>query len=649
MIYCWTKRLLAVLVLFSSAAMALGQEQYIPLSRQLKNTAIQTPAKSRHLKQQTAVSLPFVDDFARPQSTPTAELWTDQYATINNQYVNAFYTIGIATLDAFDQDGYLYQGASQNSFPADTLTSQPVDLSYIASDSLYLSFFFLPKGLLDAPEAVDSLIVEFYAPTQGTWQTVWYANFNMSSSDTTLATNNLLANRIQKRSGALCLEQFHPVMLPIKAEQYLQSGFRFRFRNRASISYDDDLQSRTGNVDLWHLDMVYLNRDRTQADSVIDDVAISRRLNPLLRNYRSLPWSHFSRANAYEMYDSIFVTYRNTGNQTINFSREFAIVDLYNNNPPYTFTGGTGDDIAPGVEETYPRRTNYIFPFEEEQDSAAFRVTAWLVTDEFAYNQPYRWNDTISYVHKFKNYYAYDDGTAEGGYGLSGAGTRNGEVMVKFQSYKRDSLQGINFYFNKSLNQSNQVYFTLVIREVQEDGMPGEIIYEQPGNFTEYTEQTGAFTYYPLEEPFLIEGSFYLGWRKTSEEMLNVGLDLNTENDPNRYYLLNGNWSASAISGALLMRPVMGRKDLATHTEEVPLLPTNQGKVYPNPASNYLEVDLPEKNIDAIKIIDSSGRLCKQWQQPVGTLSVADLREGIYLLIISQGNRQITHKIIISR
>lgn len=645
----WSKWIIAAIALISLGSTALCQEQYIPLSQQHRPSEPFSAQQASRLKNQTAISLPFIDDFAKPGANPASELWTDRYATINNQYVNAFYTIGIATLDAFDQDGYLYENASQNSFQADKLTSQPIELSYTPADSVYLSFFVLPKGLLDPPEGIDSLLVEFYSPVDSTWQTVWYANFQMSSNDTTLITTNLLTSRIRARSGAYSLEQFHPVLLPINQEKYLQDGFQFRFRNKASVSYDNDLQSRTGNVDLWHLDMVYLDKNRTQADSVIDDVAISRRLNPLLRNYRSLPCSHFSRANAYEMYDSIFVTYRNTGNQTINFSREFAIVDLYGNNPPYTFTGGTGDDIAPGVEETYPRRTNYIFPIQEGQDSAAFEVSAWLITDEFSYNQPYRWNDTIRYLQEFKNYYAYDDGTAEGGYGLSGAGTRNGEIMVKFRSYKRDTLQGVNFFFNKSLDESNRVYFTLVIREVTEEGSPGAVIYEEPGLLPEYSEKTGAFTYYPMETPFLIEGEFFLGWRKTSEEMLNIGLDLNTPNQQKRFYMLNGKWSVSAISGALLMRPIMGRKDLATHIQKEPEAEQQAGKLYPNPANDHLQVDLPGETIDALEIVDLSGRIHKQWHTPSGTLSVADIKEGMYLLIIHHSGHRSTHKLLISR
>lgn len=652
--YPWNRSLWLGLLLICSTLSAWSQEAYIPQYKQSikQQKPEQQYSKTRQLKTafSETVELPFIDDFARPETTPFQGLWADNYATINNQYINNFYTIGVATLDAFNQDGYLYKDANKSGFQADYLTSQPINLAYPASDSLYLSFVVQPKGLMDAPETKDSLVLEFRANASTPWQKVWYANYNLSTTDTTLTFHSEISNTQQIRRGAITLNKFHSVLIPIKQSEYLTEAFQFRFRNKASVNYDTDLQSRTGNVDLWHLDMVYLDKNRSFADSVINDVAVSKRLNPLLKNYQSIPWSHFPRANAYEMYDSIFVTYRNTGEQTINFSREFIIEDLYNNNPPYAFTGGTGDDIAPNIEQTYGRKTNYIFPFAEEQDSAAFKVSAWLITDALEATKPFRWNDTITYVHTFKNYYAYDDGTAEGGYGLSGAGSKNGEIAVKFRSYKKDTLQGISLYFNQSINESNRVYFALTIRQVAADGMPGDLIYEEAGLLPEYTDQAGAFTFYALEKPLVLEGEFFIGWRKTSEEMLNVGLDLNSDNHKNRYYMLNGYWHPSSIAGAIQIRPIMGRKNLLTAIDEVMPEPAKHNvlKVYPNPASNRIFIETENNNIQSAQLIDLSGRICKQWQN-TQTLSVADIREGIYLLVITHQGQQYTQKLIISR
>ena len=64
-------------------------------------------------------------------------------------------SVGMVTLDALDGNGNLYAQASTNPFTADTLASQIIRLDSVtgtyqrklkASDSLYLSFFYVPGG-----------------------------------------------------------------------------------------------------------------------------------------------------------------------------------------------------------------------------------------------------------------------------------------------------------------------------------------------------------------------------------------------------------------------------------------------------------------------------------------------------------------------
>ena len=88
-------------------------------------------------------------------------------------------SVGMVTLDALDGNGNLYAQASTNPFTADTLASQIIRLDSVtgtyqrklkASDSLYLSFFYVPGGWYgnqwelvgEAPSTNDSLFLEFY-------------------------------------------------------------------------------------------------------------------------------------------------------------------------------------------------------------------------------------------------------------------------------------------------------------------------------------------------------------------------------------------------------------------------------------------------------------------------------------------------------
>ena len=93
-------------------------------------------------------------------------------------------------------------------------------------------------------------------------------------------------------------------------------------------------------------------------------------------------------------------------------------------------------------------------------DSAIIRFKAALRTDEF---DP-KVNDTVVYDQVFKDYYAYDDGTPEAGYGLRGGGSSNGIVAMKYYSFQPDQLGGVNIFFNQVLDSLNlNYYFNLVV------------------------------------------------------------------------------------------------------------------------------------------------------------------------------------------
>lgn len=70
-------------------------------------------------------------------------------------------------------------------------------------------------------------------------------------------------------------------------------------------------------------------------------------------------------------------------------------------------------------------------------------------------------------------------------------------------------------------------------------------------------------------------------------------------------------------------------------------------KVYPNPASDYIEISNPEK-IKEINITDASGRIVKTVKDPRAQISIKDFSSGIYYLNITFKNnsKTVTKKII---
>ena len=103
--------------------------------------------KSQYLKQkqeagtkskqlQDTLELPFFDDFSKYSVYPDPARWEDQYAFINNTYGVNPISIGVATLDAIDHTGSIYENANSFGFIADYLTSRPIDLDYLPSDGV---------------------------------------------------------------------------------------------------------------------------------------------------------------------------------------------------------------------------------------------------------------------------------------------------------------------------------------------------------------------------------------------------------------------------------------------------------------------------------------------------------------------------------
>jgi hypothetical protein len=624
-----------------------------------QETLIQTRHQNiqkKHQKNTSAfpdtLNLPFIDDFARDVGFPDDRFWQDNFAYINYQLPVNSISIGAATLDAIDETGEIYGLNNSNVFGADYLTSNPINLNYNPEDSVYLSFYYQPGGNGDTPEPKDSLVVQFYNVTDSLWESVWQISYNRE--DSVIQENNLIQDKtIIHETDSFAYKKFRQTLIPVLKEGYLKKGFQFRFHNYVSTSPPQKIPSKSGNVDHWNIDFVRLDEGRYSTDTIINDVAFIKPLQPLLNNYESLPWPHFPEANAYEMKDSLSITYRNIGNKTWNISREFEIIDRMWNNPTYEFTGGTGDDVPPYTVETYPRTINYIFPYNN-RDSALFEIKSYLITDVSPERAPYRWNDTIQYLQKFYNYYAYDDGTAENGYGITGQGSQNTRVAFRFHTYKPDTLQAIQIYFNQTLDSANKNYFELYIWDNQ-NGKPGNVIYTQEGYRPTFEDSVNQFHNYALKEKIYVEGTFFIGYEKFNNEMLNIGFDVNRVNNDKLYYNLDGTWNQSGIKGTLMMRPVFGKYIPYTLSNEEPQKQEKSihWNLYPNPARDFINIDIGNEYYSdySFSIYTLQGRLVKESPYLQRRISLSDLSRGIYIIQLhnKMNDNSMRKKIIITR
>jgi hypothetical protein len=586
-----------------------GQEVTVGLqSNQLLNNKMSLQSKSSA----DTVDLPFFDDFSGNSIIPDSKKWEDKYVLINNTYSKNQITTGIATFDALDDAGNLYETASSERFEADRLTSRPVNLKYAASDSIYLSFYYQPGGLADLPEDNDSLTLQFYAPAEDKWYSVWKA-----------------------KGGEW--HNFKAVILKIDQSKYLLNGFKFRFKNYVTLSSDLSDPSIIGNCDIWNLDYVLLNKNRNHADTVFHDVAFRTPLRSLLKTFEAMPARHFRQIYLQEMGASVPFHYRNNDIITRNITRNFKIWDVYNNSLATSGSGGAAN-IAPETNEDFD--ADLIYTYDTNiRDSALFKVTAWLITDVFDPKE----NDTLTYYQVFNNYFAYDDGSAEEGYGINGLGSRNARVACRFRSYVPDTLRAISICFNDSYLNSNRRAFDLVVWD-DNNGIPGDILYTRENVTVEKGNSINGFYTYSLTSPVPVDGVFYVGWKQRSETFLNAGFDINTSGGTRQLYWINGNWNQSKAAGTIMIRPVVG-SPLATSVNEITYKKTRTLHFWPNPASDYITIDplsIPVSGLTYISIADLQGRILMKVPY-TDRIDISSLHDGIYILILSQNNMQVRY------
>jgi hypothetical protein len=551
------------------------------------------------------LELPFFDDFSGKKIFPEGSKWTDNYVFINNTYSDKQITSGIATFDALDNSGRLYSTAVSSGFMADHLTSQPLNLNYTASDNIYLSFFFQAGGLSDSPEPGDSLTLQFFAPGENKWYSVW-------------------------RTEGATDQKMKPAIIRIQNNIFLQQGFQFRFVNYASLSPNQGDPSMVGNCDIWNVDYVFLNRNRNAADTVFADVAYTLPLRSLLKSHEAMPWKQFRQVYLQEMGSALPVHYRNNDTITRNVTRDFKILDVYNNTESHSFSAGA-TNIGPLTSIDY--NANLIYTYNSpDNDSALFEVTASLKTDNF---DP-KGNDTLLYYQHFSNYFAFDDGTSEGGYGVNGLGSRNAMVAYKFVSFMTDTLRAIRICFNDSYQDANKREFDLMVWG-NDNGFPGDVLYTVQEVMVEQGNFINGYYNYRFPEGVVVNDVFFVGWKQRSESFLNVGYDINTPHAGKQYYWINGEWRQSQVQGSIMIRPVVGAPLIVTSVEKPTYNIEKQMNIWPNPAKDFINIEQGELNLfesSIISIIDLNGR--ELIKVPFSQrIDISSLRDGMYILIIS--------------
>lgn len=563
------------------------------------------------------ITLPVFDDFSGQTVYPDRKWWTDEFVFINNTYSDRQITLGIATFDALNNFGRLYETASSAGFKADQLTSKPLNLNYTASDNIWLSFLYQAGGLADSPEINDSLTLQFFAPVENKWYSVW---------------------RTEGKTG----KSFKSVIIPVNQSRFLKRGFQFRFVNYASLSQNLSDPSMVGNCDIWNIDYLKIDKNRNEADTVYNDVAFRLPVRSVLKRHESMPWKQFKQISLQEMGSSIPVQYRNNDVITRNITRNFEIWDVYKKSEAHSFSPGA-TNINASSDVTY--NANLVYTYNTDNpDSALFRITCSLKTDAFDPKE----NDTVIYYQVFKNYFSFDDGSSEGGYGINGLGSRNAMLAYRFTSFMQDTLRAVQICFNDSYMDANKRAFDLMVWD-DNNGSPGNVLHAEEEVMVEQGDYINGFYRYRIPGGVPVDGIFYVGWKQRSEAFLNAGFDVNTPHKGKQFYWINGEWNQSQVDGSVMIRAVVGDPLKITGIDDIFSKNKNIIKIWPNPASDHITIekgDIPLSGQTYISIYDISGReLIKVADSD--RIDITSLPKGIYIVITSLNGKTVGYNRLI--
>jgi hypothetical protein len=569
------------------------------------------------------VELPFRDDFSSTSILPDKRLWTDENVFINSTYADSLLSIGIATFDILGPDGKIYPDINLSSFHADELTSKPINLKYQDSTHIWMSFYFLPGGLGDSPDLSDSLILEFYSPDSSKWFPQWIARNSAKS----MILNNY--SQISNTWDTVTLtftsdaRKFKLAMVPIIQDRYRKKGFRFRFRNTASIN--GEVEGKLGMTDLWHLDYVYLDTGRTAKDTVYHDITFYKPMSSLLKDYTSMPFNQFM-ASVSQLNSTIEFSIRNNDSIALSPQKNIRYTEILTKN------SSTQDILKDKVDgfSFYTVNPDLENPFTTNNT----KNVVYEIKEYIDHLDKWPSNDTVKYIQKFLNYFAYDDSTSEGGYGIE---DMNGIVAYGFNTYEPDTLTGIKIFFNPTLNDVNKSYYFKLAVWANNKGKPGVLLYKDKAGRQPLA--LNEFSTYTLDSSILIKDNrFYVGWYQVDDNFLNIGYDLNTNSRSNLFFNTYGPWlqagsdNGEVLPGSLMLRPVFR----STITTGVSVIKNNSGvRISPNPATDYLTISgiSSSNTMERILLFNTIGQTIKNLPHPTSeTIDISDIPHGLYIV-----------------
>jgi hypothetical protein len=624
---------LVLIALLSGARSSFAQLELHPIKR---TTPASTVEQNKHSGRTKAIKLqlPFWDDFSTftDDIYPDENKWESRKTVWVNQSmaINAP-TIGVATFDGLDSAGLAYNASEilVTGF-TDSLASHPIDMSVAKlgadTSTVFLSFFYQLQGNGEPPDGQDFLQVEFKNKDLE-WE-VYMIVESREDFDRTV---------------------FYDTIVQVTGERFFHDAFQFRFRSYGRQS---------GPYDTWNIDYVYLNKGRNINDTFFPERAAASPISQLFGRYRAVPYRHF-KINP-EL-DTVYFDVKNLNNQT-------AVIN-YNAYAYYTtYTGGSSTSTsevivsnkgvkgASGTMSPFERVRVKVdglpstSSFDSNADSVDVRIKAEVISDDNTAILNTLVNDTVSSNFYLRDYYAYDDGTAEYSASLIEAGDMAAYefdmLSITGDTTVADTLIAFDVFFPPYAISSGQTLNFTIYHE--KDGKPDDDNIWATLSPRQLVSNGSDFTRMRFEPSLLInERKFFIGWRQPTAPKIFIGLD--TDNDTGDKIWLNTNtiewFQNTTIKGSLMIRPVFGSGsvDIISGVKDEEVL-----SVYPNPNPGVFFID---EKIKGLRIYNSTGVEVpyESQEQEKSTLIQLHQPSGMYVMRYLYRNMVRTRKVIILR
>jgi hypothetical protein len=539
---------------------------------------------------------------------------------INNRYCMNPPSYNVATFDGLNAYGKAYH--TTNAYETggtDTLTSLPIDLSKVTASTptLILSFYWQRGGLGEIPDVADSLYLQF-KNNLGVWKYIW-----------------------GMKGNATGMTSFSQYMDTIKNPAYFYKGFQFRFISQGE---------RGGSYDVWNLDYIHLDTNRTISQTFHDDVAIQKAPISILKNFTAMPFKQFFANKNNELSDTLSVTMNSL--DAINEAIDDTLKRSYlSNEINHSFISKIDYNFgnAPNVNAGTQRKIYFKYNKAAiTNDSTNLKLKYFLffsLTNKIEFGVHYKTNDSISGYTMLDNYYAYDDSTAEWGWWIN---QEAGKVAVKFPVNVVDTLVAIDIFFPHIKQDYTGEALDLIAwsslhpeQEIPQSRTPVALSYAGSNN---------QFKRFDLTTPVQVKDSVFVGYQQGSDNKLQIGFDVNTNSYGKMFYNVNNSWGTVQDSGTLMIRPVFkNHSKLVTGILKPDPSPVALDcEVYPNPTTGILNIIGTIKNAT---LTDLSGRIImEQTFSPAlldKKMELQNIPAGFYLLRLSNEEAYAVKKIVL--